>query len=313
MFSREKGRTRMKQAVVEIGTNSVKYTVAELSDGVVSFVKDVNTVTRLGEGLKDSGMLSAEAMERTARVVADYVEQAHEDGAEQIEVVGTMALRSAGNSSRFEVRVKELAHIGLRIISGEEEARLSFESVLCEVPKSVLRDLLVFDLGGGSTEFVYSCFGKITRAFSVNIGSVELTEKFLPEAPAPLSAVSRLKAVIRAELVKNGVKGRPACLVGTGGNLTTLFMLKSAMPEYDAENLSGMTVSKTELEALIKELACRTLDERRAMQGMNPARADIVLAGACAVSAVMEITESRSLMLSLRGLRHALLAEMLSR
>ena len=303
----------MKQAVVEIGTNSVKYTVAELQEGAVAFVKDVNSVTRLGEGLDKTSVLSREAMERTAAVAADYVEQSHTDGAEQVEVIGTMALRSARNSSDFAKRVKELAHTELRVISGEEEARLSFAAVRGEVQGSVTRDMLVFDMGGGSTEFVYSALGKITRAFSINLGSVSLTENFLPSAPAPLSAVTRLKAVIRSELVKNGVKGRPAYLVGTGGNLTTLFMVKEKTAEYDAEKLSGAVMSKTELEALIKEIARRTIDERKAMRGMNPARADVVLAGACIVLSVMEITESRLVRLSLRGLRHAYLAEMLGR
>ncbi len=303
----------MKQAVVEIGTNSVKYTVAELQDGAVAFVKDINSVTRLGEGLDKTGVLSREAMERTAAVVADYVEQSHTDGAEQVEVIGTMALRSARNSNDFAKRVKELAHTDLRVISGEEEAGLSFAAVLGELQGSVARDMLVFDMGGGSTEFVYSALGKITRAFSINLGSVRLTENFLPYAPAPLSAVTRLKAVIRSELVKNGVKGQPAYLAGTGGNLTTLFMVKEQMAEYDAEKLSGAVMSKTELEALINEIARRTIDERRAMRGMNPARADVVLAGACIVLSVMEITESRLVRLSLRGLRHAYLAEMLER
>ncbi len=303
----------MKHAVVEIGTNSVKYTVGVLQSGAVEFVKDVNTVTRLGEGLDKTGVLSREAIERTASVVADYVEQSHTDGAEQVEVIGTMALRSARNTNDFANRVKDLAHTDLRVISGEEEAKLSFNAMLSEISGSVRRDILVFDMGGGSTEFVYANLGKITRAFSVNIGSVRLTENFLPEAPAPLSSVSRLKAVIRAELVKNGVKGRPTYLAGTGGNLTTLFMLKEKMAEYDAEKLSGAVMSKTELDALIKEIARRTIDERRAMAGMNPARADVVLAGACIVRSVMEITENRSVMLSLRGLRHAYVADMLTK
>jgi len=303
----------MKQAVIEIGTNSVKYTVGEVENGAITFPKDENTVTRLGENLDKSGVLSAEAIERTARAVADYAQTAHNDGAEQLEVVGTMALRSALNTNDFARRVKELAFTDLRVIPGEEEARLSFEALKCDIPGSVCRDMLMFDTGGGSTEFVYSNLGKITRAFSVNAGSVRLCENFLPEAPAPLSAITKLKAVVRAELTKNGVKGRPAYLVGTGGNLTTLFMLKKEMPAFDAQTLTGSSMSKTELEALIKTLAGKSLDERRAMPGMNPKRADVVLAGACIVLTIMEITESRSVMLSLRGLRHALLAEMLTR
>jgi len=303
----------MKQAVIDIGTNSVKYTVGELENGAISFPKDVNKVTRLGEGLDKSGELLPEAIERTARVVGEYADAAHTDGAEQLEVVGTMALRTALNANDFARRVKDLAHTDLRVISGEEEARLSFEALLCDVSAAAMHDMLMFDLGGGSTEFVYSSLGKITRAFSVNVGSVRLCEKFLPMAPCPLSATTRLKAVVRAEFAKNGVKGRPEYLAGTGGNLTTLFMVKQQMAAYNAEQLSGSSMSKTELEALIKTLAGKTVEERKAMPGMNPDRADIVLAGACIVAAVMELSECRLVTLSLRGLRHALLAEMLTR
>lgn len=303
----------MKQAVIEIGTNSVKYTVGEFENGVISFPKDLNKVTRLGEALDKTGALLPEAIERTARVVADYAESAHTDGAEQLEVVGTMALRTALNANDFARRVKELAHTDLQIISGDEEAKLSFEALKCDIQGAALRDMLMFDLGGGSTEFVYSNMGRITRAFSVNIGSVRLCENFLPQAPAPLSAITKLKAVVRAEFTKNGVKGNPACLVGTGGNLTTLFMIHQQMAEFDAAKLAGSKMSKTELEALIKTLAAKSLDERRAMQGMNPKRADIVLAGACIVSTIMEISECRAVALSLRGLRHALLGRMLTR
>lgn len=303
----------MKQAVIEIGTNSVKYTVGELKDGMVSFPKDVNKVTRLGESLEKNGELLPEAIERTARVVGEYAQAAHTDGAEQLDIVGTMALRSALNTNDFARRVKDLAFMDLRVISGAEEARLSFEALMCDIPDVAMHDMLMFDLGGGSTEFVYSSLGKITRAFSVNVGSVRLCEKFLPMAPCPLSAITRLKAVVRAEFVKHGVKGYPDYLVGTGGNLTTLFMIKEQMTEFKAETLTGSIMSKTELEALIKTLAGKTLEERKAMPGMNPDRADIVLAGACIVSTIMELSEIRSVTLSLRGLRHALLAEMLTR
>lgn len=303
----------MKQAVIEIGTNSVKYTVGEIENGVVSFPKDENKVTRLGEGLDKNRTLNSEAIERTARVVAEYAEAAHTDGAEQLEIVGTMALRTALNTNDFARRVKELAHNDVRVISGDEEARLSFEALLCDIPGAAMRDMLSFDLGGGSTEFVYSTFGKITRAFSVNVGSVRLCEKFLPEAPCPLNAINRLKAVVRAEFTKNGVKGHPSYLVGTGGNLTTLFMLYKEMREYNPKLLSGSSMLKTELEELIKNLARKTLDERKSMPGMNPDRADIVLAGAGIVATIMELSECREITLSLRGLRHALLAEMLTR
>lgn len=302
----------MIDAVVEIGTNSVKYTVGELKDGKISFPKDVNVVTRLGEGLDKNGVLGFDAIERTAKAVADYVEQAHVDGAEQVEIVGTMALRNARNTNDFARRVKDLASVDLRVIPGTEEAELSFKAVLDEVHGSMTRDMVMFDMGGGSTEFVYSSLGKMAHSFSVNVGSVRLVENFLPTAPAPLSAISKLKAVIRAELVRNGLKGRPACLVGTGGNLTTLFMVKYEMPSFDSEKLTGLSISKTELEALIKTLASKSIDERKAMTGMNPDRADVVLAGACIALTIMEITESRSLTLSLRGLRHALLKNMLT-
>ncbi|EFB89515.1 Ppx/GppA phosphatase family protein [Pyramidobacter piscolens W5455] len=300
-----------RKAIIDIGTNSIKFCLAEGSGaGGYKVIKDVNDIARLGEGLKDAGRIGAEALERNARSVANFVGEAKAAGADEIVAVGTMALRVAGNAADFIARVKELCGVELRVLSGEEEAQLSYVAVMSGIEGAAEADLMTMDTGGGSTEFVFGKAGKIVRKFSLNVGAVRFTEQYLAAVPVAANRLAEAQAAIKKELADGGVTGPVAFLVGMGGTVTSMASVKHKMPQYDPDVIHGSTLSLDDVKAQIADYAAKTLEQRREIVGLQPKRADVILAGACIVKAVLELTGAREMTVSDRSLRHGLLFQL---
>ena len=188
-----------KVAIIDIGSKSIKFFVGEKAeDGSIRTILDTNDIAALGEGLSKTGRISDEALERNAQSVATFAAKARDLGAEKIVSVGTMALRSAENSADFVARVKELCDVDVQIIPGEEEARLSYLAVLSGLP---LKDgeLVIFDTGGGSTEFIFGRGKELKNRFSVNLGSNRITEDFFADDPVKEGSVEKAVAQIDKE------------------------------------------------------------------------------------------------------------------
>ena len=186
-----------KVAIIDIGSKSIKFFVGERTeDGTIRTILDTNDIAALGEGLSKTGRISDEALERNAQSVAAFAAKARELGAEKIVSVGTMALRSAENSADFVARVKELCDVGVQIIPGEEEARLSYLAVLSGLPLQD-GDLVIFDTGGGSTEFIFGHGTELKNRFSVNLGSNRITEDFFADDPVKEGSVEKAVAQIQ--------------------------------------------------------------------------------------------------------------------
>lgn len=300
-----------RKAIIDIGTNSIKFCLAEGSGaGGYKVIKDVNDIARLGEGLKDTGRIGAEALERNARSVANFVGEAKAAGADEIVAVGTMALRVAGNAADFIARVKELCGVELRVLSGEEEAQLSYVAVMSGIEGAAEADLMTMDTGGGSTEFVFGKAGKMVRKFSLNVGAVRFTEQYLAEMPVAANKLAEAQAAIAKELTDGGVTGPVAFLVGMGGTVTSMASVKHKMPQYDPDVIQGSTLSLDDVKAQIADYAVKTLEQRREIVGLQPKRADVILAGACIVKAVLELTGVGEMTVSDRSLRHGLLLQL---
>ncbi len=297
-----------RKAIVDVGTNSVKFCLAE-GDGHGSFkvIKDTNDIARLGEGLKDTGCIGTEALERNAQSVAAFVEEARSAGAEDIRIVGTMALRTARNAEAFIARVKELCGLAPRVLSGEEEAQLSYVAVLSGIDGASQADLVTMDTGGGSTEFVFGRAGKITKKFSLNVGAVRFTEDYLSQMPVPAEKLAAARTAIKKELGEGGVVGPVKFLVGMGGTVTSMAAVKHKMTVYDPAVIQGSVLTLDDVRSQIADYASKTLEQRREIAGLQPKRADVILAGACIVEAVMELMEVYGLTVSDRSLRHGLL------
>ena len=300
-----------KKAIIDVGTNSIKFCLAEGSaDGSYRVLKDANDIARLGEGLKDTGMIAAEPLERNAQSVANFVVQAREAGADEVVVVGTMALRVAKNAADFIARVKELTGLTLRVLPGEEEAQLSYVAVMSGITGAAEANLMTFDTGGGSTEFVFGESGKLARKFSLNVGAVRFTEQYLSQMPVSAEKLAEAQASIKAELAEGGVKGPVAFLVGMGGTVTSMASVKHKMAVYDPDVIQGSSLTLEDVKAQIADYAAKTLDQRREIVGLQPKRADVILAGACIVKAILELCGAQSLTVSDRSLRHGLMYQL---
>ena len=300
-----------RKAIIDVGTNSIKFCLAEeTGNGSYSVLKDANDIARLGEGLKETGLIGPEPLERNAQSVANFAAEAKAAGADEVVAVGTMALRTAKNAAAFIARVKELCGVELKVLSGEEEAQNSYVAVMSGIPGAADADLVTMDTGGGSTEFVFGTAGKIVRKFSLNVGAVRFTEKYLSQMPVAPEKLAEAQAEIKKELSEGGVSGPVKFLVGMGGTVTSMASVKHKMAKYDPDVIQGSKLTLDDINAQIADYAAKTLDQRREIVGLQPKRADVILAGACIVRAVMELTGVSELTVSDRGLRHGLMYEL---
>ena len=300
-----------RKAIIDVGTNSIKFCLAEeTGNGSYNVLKDANDIARLGEGLKETGLIGPEPLERNAQSVANFAAEAKAAGADEVVAVGTMALRTAKNAAAFIARVKELCGVELKVLSGEEEAQYSYVAVMSGIEGAADADLVTMDTGGGSTEFVFGTAGKIVRKFSLNVGAVRFTEKYLSQMPVAPEKLAEAQAEIKKELSEGGVSGPVKFLVGMGGTVTSMASVKHKMAKYDPDVIQGSKLTLEDINAQIADYAAKTLDQRREIVGLQPKRADVILAGACIVRAVMELTGVSELTVSDRGLRHGLMYEL---
>ncbi len=295
-----------RKAIIDIGSNSIKFFVGELAaDKTITTVVDTNDIVRLGEDLDKTGMINPEPMKRNVESVANFAAQARELGADEIVAVGTMALRKASNSAEFVQKVKDACGVDVRIIPGEEEARYSYLAILSGLPIGD-EDIVIFDTGGGSTEFTFGHGKELGKSFSVNLGAVRITENYLKSDPVTEDEVKAAIAQIDKEFAEAGVNGKPMKLVGMGGTVTSMGAVKHKMVKYDPDVIQGSTLTKADIDEQIKEYSGRTVEQRKELPGLQPKRADVILAGACILKVITDRLGCDELTISDRGVRHGL-------
>jgi exopolyphosphatase / guanosine-5'-triphosphate,3'-diphosphate pyrophosphatase len=298
-----------RYAVIDVGTNSVKFHVAEREDdGSWRTLVDRSEITRLGEGLDKSGELEPEPMQRTLEAVAGMVDEARREGVEEIAAVGTAGMRIAGNSAELVDAVKERTGVAIEVISGEEEARLAYRAAVAGLGIEG-GSLAVFDTGGGSSQFTFGDGKRVDEQFSVNVGAVRLTEEFALDGPVSEETVSRAIVVIADGFSRLDGRPVPDALVGLGGATTNIAAVKHGLREYDADVVQGTVLDADEVRRQIELYRTRTADERREIPGLQPKRAEVILAGACVIGTVMKKLGRDSLTVSDRGLRHGVLVD----
>ena len=301
-------------AIIDIGTNSIKFFVGERQeDGTIKTILDKNDIAQLGEGLRETGLINPEALERNAQSVAAFAKEALENGAEKIVSVGTMALRTAKNSADFVARVKELCGVEVQVIPGEEEARLSYLAVLSGLPLEEGGELVIFDTGGGSTEFIFGQGTTLKNRFSVNLGALIITENFFSDDPVKEGSVDAAIAYIDEEFAKAGVVGKPLQVVGMGGTVTSMGAVKHKMVKYNPDIIQGSTLTKEDVQEQVDTYAARTVEQRRELPGLQPKRAGTILAGACILKDILQRLDAPQLTISDRGLRHGLAFDLLNK
>jgi exopolyphosphatase/guanosine-5'-triphosphate,3'-diphosphate pyrophosphatase len=298
-----------KFAVLDIGTNAVKFYVAEKNAaGTWSSVVDEDEVTRLGQGLHATGKISLLAQERTITAIKKFVALAKNENAKQIIAIGTMALRTATNASEFIDRMIEETGIAIEIITGEEEARLSSLAVMLSllIPK---KSWMIFDVGGGSTELILGRDSKLINKVSLNIGVVRLTEQILTSDPVTDDEYQLAGKTIEATFQTVQWNNQVETLIGVGATMTILGAMKHGLSDYKAELIHGATLDRSDVDKLVLLLKSKTLDDRKKIVGLPLDRADVILAGAMIVKAIMEKAGMNFVIISNRGVRHGLLID----
>jgi exopolyphosphatase/guanosine-5'-triphosphate,3'-diphosphate pyrophosphatase len=299
----------MRYAVLDVGTNSVKFHIGELSaDGTWRTVVDRAEVTRLGEGLDENGGLGAEPVRRTAAAIAAMVGEAREQGVEEIAAVGTAGLRIAPNAAELIDAVKSETGVEIEVIPGEEEARLAYLAARAGLGP-IAGPLVVFDTGGGSSQFTFGHGDQVDEQFSVNVGAARFTDRYGLDRAVPDSVVQEARAGIAADLERLDGRPAPDRLVGMGGAVTNMAAVKLELAAYDPDAVQGVTLDTAEIDRQIEVYRTRGADDRRAITGLQPNRAAVILAGACIVRTVLAKLECDTLTVSDRGLRHGVLVE----
>jgi exopolyphosphatase/guanosine-5'-triphosphate,3'-diphosphate pyrophosphatase len=247
-------------------------------------------------------------MERTVDAIAAMAEEAWQHGVVAIAAVGTAGLRIAPNSEDFVDAVQARCGLTIEIISGEEEGRLAYLAATAGLGHAS-GSLVVFDTGGGSSQFTFGHADRVDARFSLDVGAVRFTEQYGLGGVVSDAVLAAALGAIAADLARLDGRPSPEVLVAMGGAVTNLAAVKHGLARYDPDIVQGTVLDRTEIDRQIELYRARTVDERRAIVGLQPQRGDIILAGACIVRTVISKLGKDSITVSDRGLRHGVLVD----
>lgn len=299
----------MRIATVDIGTNTVLLLVAERgADGSLHSVAERAVITRLGEGVDRTRRLSQAAVARTLECLGEYAAAIRAMHAEHVAVVGTSAMRDAAGGDELRAHARRLLGVDVRVLSGEEEARLTFRGSLGGLSIPAAGEVAVFDIGGGSTEVVSGVGDQPGRWVSLPFGAISLTERYLASNPVSPEEIQALKQEVSTAIMHRCayMPARSPLLAGVGGTVSLLAALDLGLTEYEPSLLEGLPITPPRLQGLIARILSSTHEERRTWPIMGEGRADIVVAGVLAVGLLAERFPSSALVCSTQGLRYGL-------
>jgi exopolyphosphatase/guanosine-5'-triphosphate,3'-diphosphate pyrophosphatase len=297
-----------RYAVIDVGTNSVKFHIGERQRGGWATIADGAQVTQLGAGLDETGRLTEHAVARTVEAIESMVDDARHRGVVIVAAVGTAGVRAAPNKDELIDAVLARTGVAIEVLSGEEEARLAYLGATASLAVDA-DPLVVFDTGGGSTQFTFGDGERVDAQFSIDVGAVRLTERLgLDRALSGPELRSAMDAIGDALSALDGY-GPAKAVIALGGAVTNMAAVKHRLTAYDPDIVHGTVLDAAEINRQIELYGTRSADERRAIPGLQPKRAEVILAGACVVRAVLEKLRATALTVSDRGLRHGLLAE----
>ena len=290
----------MRVGAIDCGTNSIRLLIADgTSAGLVDIVRRMEIV-RLGEGIDRTGEFAPDALRRTLTACEDYGRQLAEHGVDRVRFIATSASRDARNRQEFVDGVRQRIGVEPEVVTGTEEAYLSFTGAVRGLPSPPPPPVLVVDIGGGSTEFVRGSTA-VDQAVSVNIGCVRMTERHLQADPPERAAVERVTADIDAHIA-TAAESVPitgaAALVGLAGSVTTVAAIALGLTEYDPRALHGARISAEEVAAVTAELLGMTREQRAALPVMHPGRVDVIGAGALILHRIMVRTSAPEVIVS---------------
>ena len=288
----------MKIGAIDIGTNSMRLLTTDLIDNKLTNRKKYVNTTRIGQGVDENGFITEEAMERNINALKEYHDKCLDYGCEKIYCMGTSALRDSKNRSEFIKRSKDEAGIDVNVVDGEIEAKLGFSGVTNGIDKE--GDILVIDIGGGSTEFIFGNKEGIERNVSINIGALRLTEKYLSEGYSD-SAFSDMREFIN-EQIKDIVsylnEKEIECVCGIGGTITSLSAVNQNLEVYSMEKVHGSVITREEVQKMMDKFVSCSDEERKHINGLQPKRADIIAAGTEILICIMDNLSKKDVVVS---------------
>jgi len=290
-------------AVVDIGTNSTRLLVADVSGDRVEELERRLAITRLGEGVDDRRRLLPAAVARVRNVLVDYRRAADDLGAKRTLALATSAVRDAENGEAFLGELEWSYGFATRLLSGDEEALLTFRGVASG--RTIAGSTLVVDVGGGSTELILGGPEGVSFHTSLDLGCVRLTERFLHGDPPAAEELEACGAHVR-ELLHEAILAEvaPATAIGVAGTVTTLAMLDLGLEEEVPELVHGHTLSQNRVERFLGELGDRPVSELRELPGLHPERAPVIVAGVAVVLEILRHFGLDELEVSERDLMH---------
>lgn len=289
----------MRIGAIDIGTNSMRLLICDYIDNKLeNRVKFVNT-TRIGKGVDKNGYISEEAINRNIIALKEFANICKENKCEKIYAIGTSALRDSKNKEEFINLAKLKSSIDLEIITGEEESNLGFKGVLEGLNSE--DDILVLDIGGGSTEFIIGSVEGIKFAKSENVGALRMTEKFLTKDPICENEFDNMSLFIKNEIDETlkYIKGKGIKkLVGIGGTITSLSAMNQELEVYSMEKIHNSLISKDDIKLILQNLKKMTLSDKKNLKGLQAKRADIITAGVKILDIIMENLEIENIIVS---------------
>ncbi len=303
----------MRIASIDIGTNTVRLLIGELSEaGTLEKLDIQRVITRLGEGFsQNNGVITEQAAQRTIRVLSEFKEVLSDYGVEHTRAVATSVVRESSNGVEFKERANTETGLDIEIISGEEEARLTVNGVLGSVALNT-EDALIFDIGGGSTEYIHVRENTIISLKSIPLGVVHLTEQYLTYNINSDTELLHLSQHID-NILESGLREfeipdtNSLSLIGTAGTPTTLAAIEQKLDPYDPSKVNGFLLSREMIENILCKLNSMTALQRLSLPGLEKGREDLIVSGALTTLRTMSKFSKNTLIVSDGGLLEGVL------
>ncbi len=295
----------MKAAGIDIGTNTILMAIGECAGGEWTILRDEHSIARLGEGVDASRTIRLEAIARATAILECYRKICDEEKVDSIRIASTSALRDAANREAVVGAFSKIMRAPVHVISGEEEARLSF---LGTVPNG--DEAMVIDIGGGSTEIITGACGAVTKRHSTPLGAVRLTERFLKNSPPSEAEVLAAKDFICEEIQKTGFGQFAGTVYAVAGTATTVAAVARGEKGYSRDSIHGYALSARKLGEVLSGFLSMSSSEIASRFGIDPLRADVITAGCLVLAGIFESLGLRQATVSTEGLRYGIMKHM---
>lgn len=295
-------------SVIDIGTNSVKFSIGSSGAHGLVIEQEDSEITRLGKGVDSTQTLGVDSMQRTFDVIRRFTGLSHDANVDGVVAVGSSALRDASNGHEFVSRVKDELGVDVEIISGHREAELAFRAATTDPALNLTGRVLVFDVGGGSTEIITGVGGEVINSHSLDVGAVRLTERFSMQYPVSMEKLAEARSFVREEIARFPVHESSSSCVAIGGTAVTISNVINATRE---QPVIQHRIAYGILESTADAIYNNDIDEIKAIPGMDPGRADVIGAGLLIITGLCRAFRVQEFYVSTRGIRFGILAERL--